>query len=110
MSAKLKTLKALPKNGAVTQEPPKLEAEPLHRKLARLTAEQERLTKEIQKHRSAWASRNQIASQTHQTPSTAEITAFKQAPSGFVVRTRYSQSGDRSDRQGNTGSHGRGGG
>jgi hypothetical protein len=78
MSAKLKTLKALSKNGVVTQEPPKLEAEPPHRRLARLTEEQDKLVREIQSHKQAWADRNQIAQQTHQPPATPEITAFKQ--------------------------------
>jgi hypothetical protein len=77
MTRALKTLKALSKNGAI-QEPPPLEAEPPHKRLARLTAEQARLVEEIQSHKTAWASRNQIAQQTHQPPSTPEITAFKQ--------------------------------
>jgi hypothetical protein len=77
MTKALKTLKALQKNGVATAEPPKLEAEPPHRRLARLTSEQARLVEEIQSHKSAWASRNQMAQDTHQPPSTPEITAFK---------------------------------
>jgi hypothetical protein len=97
MVKQLKTLKALSKNGVVTKEPPPLEAEPPHKRLARLTSEQERLTKEIQEHRSAWASRNQMAQDTHQTPATSETQAFKQYHRELAARLAAVQPGDRSD-------------
>ena len=77
MTKAIKTLKQL-KGTGLPDEPPKLETEPPHRRLQRLTAEQERLTREIQEHRLAWANRNQMAAQTRQPPSTAEITGFKE--------------------------------
>jgi hypothetical protein len=73
----IKTLKALPKKGVVTQEPPPLEAEAPHKRLARLTSEQIRLVEEIQSHRSAWASRNIEAQRLRMPPSSAEQTAYK---------------------------------
>jgi hypothetical protein len=42
-----------------------------------LTAEQERLVKEIQEHKKAWATRNMVAQNKRQTISTVELTAFK---------------------------------
>jgi hypothetical protein len=77
--APLKTLKALPKKGVVVAEdPPKLEAEQPHMRLSRLTSEQVRLVEELQSHKQEWASRNRVAQDTHQPPSTPEIQAFKQ--------------------------------
>jgi hypothetical protein len=54
-----------------------METETPGRKLARLNAEQERLTKEIQDHKTKWAERNFLAQRTREPVSTPEITAFK---------------------------------
>jgi hypothetical protein len=96
MTKALKTLKALQKNGVAPAEPPKLESEPPHRRLARLTSEQIRLVEEIQSHKSAWADRNRVAQDTHQPPATPEIQAFK-AIIG-ICRPRWLRSTWRSDR------------
>lgn len=74
---KLKTIKELPKvNGLSTPAP--LEAESPHRKLARLTADQDRLTREIREHKEAWARRNLTAQYKRQAVSNAESTAFRE--------------------------------
>jgi hypothetical protein len=74
---KRKSLKSLPKADIHLVEPPPLQFEPPHKVLARLTAEQERLVKEIQEHKKAWATRNMVAQNKRQTISTMELTAFK---------------------------------
>jgi chromosome segregation ATPase len=74
---KLKSLRAIPKADIHVVEPPPLEAEPPHRKIARLTSEQERLVREIQEHKTAWAQRNFQAQNKRQTISSAELTAFQ---------------------------------
>jgi hypothetical protein len=74
----IRTLKAIPNavaNGIV--EAPPLENEPPHKRLARLTAGQERLVKEIQEHKLAWAQRNMAAQQKRQTIASNELTAFR---------------------------------
>jgi hypothetical protein len=74
---KLKSLKAIPATVHVV-EPPPMEFEPPHKLLARLTAEQERLVKEIREHKTAWARRNMVAQHKRQTVASAELTAFRE--------------------------------
>jgi hypothetical protein len=75
----IKTLKEIPKKGvAVAETPPALEAEPPHRRLAKLVSEQVRLIEELQSHKTAWAHHNFEAQRIHQPPSSAEQTAYKQ--------------------------------
>jgi hypothetical protein len=74
----VRVVDVLPIQPGLPAKAPKLEFEPIHKRVARLAAEQERLTKEIQSHKLAWADRNRVAQDTHQPPSTPEIQAFKQ--------------------------------
>ena len=79
MTKSIKTLKAIPRAiAAGIVEAPPLVNEPPHKRLARLTAEQERLTKEIQEQKAAWAQRNFQAQNKRQTISSAELTAFRE--------------------------------
>ena len=59
--------------------PPPLEAEPPHRRLARLTSEHAETTAKLQELKKAWAERNMKAQARRQAISTAEITAFEKA-------------------------------
>jgi hypothetical protein len=74
---KLKSLKSLPKADVHLVDPPPLQFELPHKVLARLTADQERLTQEIREHKTAWAQRNFVAQNKRQTISSAELTAFR---------------------------------
>jgi hypothetical protein len=73
---KLKTLNGLPSSAGST-EPPPLETEPPHRKLARLNREHAATTEALQALKRAWAERNIKAQACRQAVPTSEITHFE---------------------------------
>lgn len=75
-SRELKTLKALPPNGKdpSTAHPPLLEAEPLHRRIARLTRELQSAIEALQTFNRAWAQKNIEAQAVRLAISTPELT------------------------------------
>jgi hypothetical protein len=73
----IKTLKSLQRADVILTEPPKLENEPPHQRLARATREHARITEELRKLKKDWADRNIKAQACRQTVSTPEVTHFE---------------------------------
>jgi hypothetical protein len=74
---KSKTLKDLELPGPLATTAPPLEAEPPHRRLARLTREQGEITLKLQELKKEWAARNIKAQACRQPVTTPEITHFE---------------------------------
>jgi hypothetical protein len=85
MTKTLKALKAIPKN-VVAPEPPPLECERPHAKIARLTREMTETTEAIQTLKRTFAARNMKAQQLRQCVSSAEITAHQAEHSRLAAR------------------------
>jgi hypothetical protein len=74
---KTKTLKDLEVPGPLLTTAPRLENEPPHRRLARLTREHAEITLNLQELKKEWAQRNIKAQAVRQPVSTPEITHFE---------------------------------